>query len=94
MRTHIDVRILLVSAVASGQGKTTVTAALARKLVRQGLRVRVFKTGPDFLDPMLLERASGAPVYQAGSLKASYFHAYFPSCPAAVAALFLRGDSA
>ncbi len=55
-------RILLVSAVASGQGKTTVTAALARKLVRQGLRVRVFKTGPDFLDPMLLERASGAPV--------------------------------
>lgn len=56
-------RILLLSAVASGQGKTTVTAALTRKLVRQGLRVRVFKTGPDFLDPMLLERASGAPVH-------------------------------
>lgn len=56
-------RILLVSAVASGQGKTTVTAALARKLARQNLRVRVFKTGPDFLDPMLLERASGAPVH-------------------------------
>ncbi len=59
MSTHIDVRILLVSAVASGQDKTTVTAALARKLVRQGLRVLVFKTCPD---------------------------------PAAVAALFLRGD--
>lgn len=58
-----DVRIFLVSAVASGQGKTTVTAALARKLVRRGIRVRVFKTGPDFLDPMLLERASGAPVH-------------------------------
>jgi cobyrinic acid a,c-diamide synthase len=55
-------RVVLVSAIASGQGKTTVTAALARKLVRQGLRVRVFKTGPDFLDPMMLERASGAPV--------------------------------
>lgn len=26
--------------------------------------MRVFKTGPDFLDPMILERASGAPVYQ------------------------------
>jgi cobyrinic acid a,c-diamide synthase len=26
--------------------------------------VRVFKCGPDFLDPMILERASGAPVYQ------------------------------
>lgn len=62
MATQNEVRILLVSAVASGQGKTTVTAALARKLVRQGLRVRVFKTGPDFLDPMLLERASGGPV--------------------------------
>jgi len=55
-------RVLLVSAIASGQGKTTVTAALARKLAREGKRVRVFKTGPDFLDPMLLQRACGAPV--------------------------------
>ncbi|MYM26582.1 cobyrinate a,c-diamide synthase [Duganella sp. FT135W] len=56
------VKALLVAAVSSGQGKTTVTAALARKLVRMGHRVRVFKCGPDFIDPMLLERASGAPV--------------------------------
>lgn len=55
---------LLVSAPASGQGKTSVTAALARWHTRQGRRVRVFKTGPDFLDPMILERASGAPVFQ------------------------------
>nr|WP_199042609.1 cobyrinate a,c-diamide synthase [Dyella sp. ASV24] len=55
---------LLVSAPASGQGKTSVTAALARWHTRNGKRVRVFKTGPDFLDPMVLERASGAPVYQ------------------------------
>jgi cobyrinic acid a,c-diamide synthase len=55
-------RVVLVSAVASGQGKTTVTAALARKLIRQGLRVRMFKTGPDFLDPMVLQRAGGTPV--------------------------------
>nr|WP_255373063.1 MULTISPECIES: cobyrinate a,c-diamide synthase [unclassified Rhodanobacter] len=55
---------LLVSAPASGQGKTSITAALARWHVRQGRRVRVFKTGPDFLDPLLLQRASGAPVYQ------------------------------
>ena len=59
---HVDVRVLLVAAVSSGQGKTTVTAALARKLVKRGQRVRVFKCGPDFIDPMLLERASGAPV--------------------------------
>nr|WP_248842820.1 cobyrinate a,c-diamide synthase [Lysobacter antibioticus] len=55
---------LLVSAPASGQGKTSVTAAIARWHARQGRRVRVFKTGPDFLDPMVLERASGHPVYQ------------------------------
>jgi len=56
-------RAVLVAAMSSGQGKTSVTAALARKLVRQGQRVRVFKCGPDFIDPMLLERASGAPVH-------------------------------
>jgi cobyrinic acid a,c-diamide synthase len=55
---------LMVSAPASGQGKTLVTAALARRHVRAGRRVRVFKCGPDFLDPMVLEQASGAPVYQ------------------------------
>ncbi|KAA6186939.1 cobyrinate a,c-diamide synthase [Thiohalocapsa marina] len=53
---------LFLSACSSGQGKTTLVAALARHHRRQGRRVRVFKTGPDFLDPMILERASGAPV--------------------------------
>ncbi len=55
---------LMVSAPASGQGKTSLTAAIAAQARRQGRRVRVFKTGPDYLDPMILERASGAPVYQ------------------------------
>jgi cobyrinic acid a,c-diamide synthase len=55
---------LLVSAPASGQGKTSVTAALARWHTQQGRRVRVFKTGPDFLDPMVHARASGHAVYQ------------------------------
>jgi cobyrinic acid a,c-diamide synthase len=40
------------------------TAALARHHARLGPRVRVFKTGPDFIDPMFLEAASGQPVYQ------------------------------
>ncbi|MEQ1730067.1 MAG: hypothetical protein ABL982_17000, partial [Vicinamibacterales bacterium] len=35
---------LLVAGCASGQGKTTVTAALARLHARAGRRVRVFKT--------------------------------------------------
>ncbi|MFN3956719.1 MAG: cobyrinate a,c-diamide synthase [Tepidimonas ignava] len=53
---------LLIAAPASGQGKTTVTAGLARLLVRRGWRVRVFKCGPDFLDPQWLALASGQPV--------------------------------
>jgi cobyrinic acid a,c-diamide synthase len=56
-------RIVMVAAIASGQGKTTVTAALARRFKRSGQTVRVLKCGPDFIDPMLLERASGAPVH-------------------------------
>ena len=55
---------LLISAPASGQGKTTVVAALARLHARQGRRVRVFKCGPDFLDPHWHQLASGAPVHQ------------------------------
>jgi cobyrinic acid a,c-diamide synthase len=54
---------LLVVAPASGQGKTTVVAALARLHARQGRKVRVFKCGPDFLDPQIHAIASGAPCY-------------------------------
>ncbi len=53
---------LFLTACSSGQGKTTLVAALARYHRRLGRRVRVFKTGPDFLDPMILSRASGAEV--------------------------------
>ena len=52
---------LLIAAPASGQGKTTVTAALARLHSRQGRRVTVFKCGPDFLDPQIHAFASGRP---------------------------------
>ena len=54
---------LLISAPASGQGKTTLTAALARLHARQGRKVRVFKCGPDFLDPYWHELASSSPVH-------------------------------
>lgn len=54
---------ILVTAPASGQGKTTVAAALARLHARAGARVLAFKCGPDFLDPQWLALASGAPVH-------------------------------
>ena len=52
---------LLIAAPASSQGKTTVTAALARLHSRQGRQVTVFKCGPDFLDPQIHTVASGRP---------------------------------
>ena len=55
---------VLIAAPASGQGKTTVASALARLHTRQGRHVRVFKCGPDFLDPHWLTLASGNPVHQ------------------------------
>ena len=55
---------VLISAPASGQGKTTITSALARLLTQRGMRVRVFKCGPDFLDPFWHELACGHPAYQ------------------------------
>ena len=55
---------ILIAAPASGQGKTTLACALARLHARQGRRVRVFKCGPDFLDPHWLALASGHPVHQ------------------------------
>ncbi|MGO1233895.1 MAG: cobyrinate a,c-diamide synthase [Marinobacter sp.] len=54
----------MITAPGSGQGKSMVTAALARLHRNAGRNVRVFKHGPDYLDPMVLEVASGNPVYQ------------------------------
>ena len=51
--------IYMIAAPSSRQGKTLFTAALARYYQRQDYCVKVFKIGPDFLDPKLLESASG-----------------------------------
>ena len=52
---------LFIGAPASGQGKTSIVAGLARLHARQGRRVSVFKCGPDFLDPMIHAFASRRP---------------------------------
>ncbi len=70
----ISCAALFISAPSSGSGKTCVTAAIARSNARRGKRVRVFKTGPDFLDPSILERASGRPVYQLDLFMGGFAH--------------------
>ncbi|MEN0052091.1 MAG: cobyrinate a,c-diamide synthase [Mucilaginibacter sp.] len=50
----------LIAAPSSDSGKTTITLGLLRVMANRGLKVQPFKCGPDYIDPILHQKASGA----------------------------------
>ncbi len=52
-----------ISAARKSSGKTTISLGLARAFAKRGLNVQTFKKGPDYIDPLWLEQASGHPCF-------------------------------
>ncbi len=51
---------ILISATASGSGKTLITCGILQALLNRGLKVASFKCGPDYIDPMFHSKIIGA----------------------------------
>lgn len=51
---------VMIAAISSGSGKTTVTCGILQALVNRKLKVASFKCGPDYIDPMFHSKVIGA----------------------------------
>ena len=52
---------LMISAMASGSGKTVLTCGLLAALTARGHVAQALKCGPDYIDPMFHEKVLGVP---------------------------------
>ncbi|MBQ6321450.1 MAG: cobyrinate a,c-diamide synthase [Lachnospiraceae bacterium] len=52
---------LMITAMASGEGKTVMTCALLQALKMRGISVESCKCGPDYIDPMFHRKVLGIP---------------------------------
>ncbi len=84
----------MVSAAHKSSGKTTVSLGLAAALAARGLAVQTFKKGPDYIDPMWLARASGAPCFNLDLhlMRGDEIDALFARHAAGADAAFVEGN--
>ena len=61
MEDYIMCDRVMIAAPKSGSGKTFITCALLRALKSGGRRVKAFKCGPDYIDPMFHRDVLGVP---------------------------------
>ncbi len=54
-------RRVIIAAISSGSGKTTITCGLLQALKEKGLQVQAYKCGPDYIDPMFHKKVLGIP---------------------------------
>lgn len=52
---------ILFAAASSGCGKTTITCGALRAWQRKGLKIKAWKCGPDYIDPMFHKQVLGIP---------------------------------
>lgn len=52
---------IMLTAPASGSGKTLITCGILQALKNRGIQLAAFKTGPDYIDPMFHGRIIGIP---------------------------------
>ncbi len=54
---------LYISAAHKSSGKTTISVGLSAAMTRRGKTVQTFKKGPDYIDPLWLQRATDRPCF-------------------------------